>query len=66
MAKKDLKKAKDLAFGGALALQSTNVLTDRSIGGLTNTATGFVGIGIAGATANVAEGMIKKKRRKRK
>jgi len=62
-----MKKTKDALFGGALALQSTRLLNDRSVAGLTGTAQGFVGIGVAGAMSNVAYKMVsmpKYKRRK--
>ena len=64
-----MKKAKDAIFGGALALQSTNLLKDRSTAGLTSSMEGFVGIGVTGAMSNVAYDMVsmpkyKKKRRK--
>jgi len=64
---KSFRKAKNTLFGGAIALQSTRVLSDRSVGGLTGTATG---LGVAGATSNVAMDMVsgkfakKMKRRK--
>jgi len=64
-----MKKAKDALFGGALALQSTNLLKDRSTTGLTNTMEGFVGIGVTGAVADISYKMVqgkktyKKKRR---
>ena len=65
--KKDFEQMKDAAFGGALALQSTRLLTDRTPAGMINNATGFVGIGVSGAMANVAFDMVsrtpKKKRR---
>jgi len=54
-----MKKTKDTIFGGALALQSTELLKDRSISSLTNTATGFLGIGIAGAVANQSYKLVK-------
>lgn len=61
-----MKKAKDTIFGGALALQSTNVLSDRSVHGLTNTTTGFVNIGVAGSMADMAYKMAKPKKTKRR
>lgn len=64
-----MKKTKDAVFGGALALQSTSLLKDRSVSGLTGTAEGFVGIGVTGAVGNMAFNMVsqpkyKKKRRR--
>lgn len=67
MSKKDFKKMQDAAFGGALALQSTRLLSDRSTAGLIGTTEGFVGIGVAGAVANVSYNMVSgKKKRKRR
>ena len=64
-----MKKTKDAIFGGALALQSTRLLKDRSVNGLTGTMEGFVGIGVTGSVSNMAYDMVsmpkyKKKRRK--
>jgi len=61
-----MKKTKDAIFGGALALQSTRLLHDRSTAGLTGTMEGFVGIGVAGAVSNVAFDMVTPKRKKRR
>ena len=63
--KKRLRQANDALFGGALALQSTRLLSDRSTAGLTGTATGFVGIGVAGAMSNVAFNMVTPKKKRR-
>ena len=64
-----MKKAKDMVLGGALTLQSTELLKDRSISGLTKQMKGFVSIGITGALANkafeMAQGKKYKKRKKR-
>ena len=57
---KQYKKMNDAIYGGALALQSTRLLKDRSVSGLTGTASGFVGIGVAGAMSNVAFNMVSK------
>ena len=68
--KKELRRANDAIFGGALTLQGTRLLSDRSTTGMIGTTTGFVGIGVAGAVSNVAFNMVsqpkykKKKRRK--
>jgi hypothetical protein len=64
--KKDFKKMQDVAFLGATTLQASSILGGANPIG---TIPGFVGIGIAGATANVANRMItqsytKKKRRR--
>ena len=65
-----MKKVKDAVFGGALALQSTELLKDRSTAGMTKQMQGFVSIGITGALANkafeMAQGkkVYKKKRRR--
>lgn len=56
----------DAIFGGALAIQGTKVLKDQSVSGLTSTATGFVGIGVAGAMSNMAFGMVQGKRKRRR
>lgn len=64
--KKDFKKMQDTAFLGATTLQATSLL-----GGANPVSTipGFVGIGIAGATANISNRMVTgdfgRKRRRR-
>ena len=64
---KDLDRLRGLAFGGALAVKSTDVIGHaRTPTALTGDIGGFVGIGIAGATSKVASDMITGKRRKRK
>ena len=63
---KKYKKMQDTVFGGALALQSTRLLKDRSVSGLTGTAEGFVGIGVTGAVGNMAFDMVSTPKYKRK
>ncbi len=69
----EFEKMKDAAFGGALALQSTQLLSrPRTTANLSGTIEGFVGIGVAGAVANQSFNMVKasqpykKKKRKRR
>lgn len=72
--KNQMRKTSGLIFGGAMALQGTQLISrPRTLANLTGTATGFLGIGVAGATANVAWNLvqgpthkIKKKRKRRK
>jgi len=61
-----MKKTKDAIFGGALALQSTELLKDRSTHGLTRQMEGFVSIGVTGALANQAFKMAQGKTYKKK
>lgn len=63
---KQYKKMKDSMFGGAMALQSTRLLSDRSVGGLTGTASGFVGLGVTGAIGNMAFDMVSKPIKKKR
>lgn len=65
---KRMRKAKDLIFGGALAMQGLPLLTPegRTPSALAGTAGGFVGIGVAGAMADVAFGMVMPKRLNKK
>lgn len=52
---KRFRKVSQAAFGGALALQGTKVLQNpTSTQNLTDAAAGFVGIGVAGITADMA------------
>ena len=66
--KKDFKKMQDVAFLGATTLEATTLL-GANRGNPAATIPNFVGIGIAGVTANVANRMVsgsyaqKKKRR---
>jgi hypothetical protein len=64
--KKDFKKMQDTAFLGATTLQATSLLSGTNP---VSTIPGFVGIGIAGATANISNRMItgnfNKKRKRR-
>lgn len=64
---KRMRKAKDLIFGGALAMQGLPMLTPegRTTSALADTAGGFVSIGIAGAAADAAFGMVMPGRRGR-
>jgi hypothetical protein len=71
--KSDLRKATNLALGGAMALQGVKVMKDvKSGASLVPSATGMIGIGIAGITTNMALDLIEqsaypvKKRVKRK
>lgn len=58
---KELRNATNLVFGGAMALQGVKVLKDvKSGASLTPGLTGMVGIGIAGATTNLALDIIEK------
>lgn len=51
---KELKKLKGAIFGGALATQAVGVLkSPTDVGALTSNIGGFIGIGVAGATADV-------------
>ncbi len=61
----DYEDMAEALFKGSLALQATPMLkpAGRTTAALTRTATGFVGIGIAGATANVAFEMVKPRKR---
>ena len=67
--KKQFKQMKDMATMGAVTLQTTNILKDRSIAGLTGTTTGLIGIGVASSVSDVAfkmaSGSYYKKKRKR-
>jgi len=63
---KKYKQMSDSVFGGALALQSTELLKDRSTAGLTRQMEGFVSIGITGALANQAFKMAQGKKYKYK
>ena len=61
-----MKKTKDTIFGGAMALQSTRLLNDRSTAGLIGTTEGFIGIGIAGAVSNMSYKMVKGKKKSKR
>jgi len=58
--KKKAKQVKNAVFGGAMLLQAAPLLSPagRTVPALTNTATGFVGIGIASFVSDVALDMI--------
>jgi len=71
--KSELEKAGDVVFTSALSLQGIKVLKDIKTGtNLANTATGFVNLGIAGATYNMSKRLVygsyslKKKRVKKR
>jgi len=64
--KEELRQANDAIYGGALTLQSTRLLKDRSLEGLVGTTEGFVGIGVAGAVSNVAFNMVSPPKKKKK
>ena len=63
--KKDFKKMQDVALMGATTLQATSLLKGANP---ISTIPGFIGIGVAGATSNMANRLItqsySKKRRK--
>jgi len=61
--KKDFKKMQDVAFMGAITLQATSLLKGANP---ISTIPGFVGIGIAGATANISNKMISSSYHKKK
>ncbi len=61
--KKDFKKMQDVVFMGATTLQATSLLKGVNP---VSTIQGFVGIGIAGATSNIANKMISKSYKKKK
>lgn len=72
---KKMRKATTAIFGGALTMQALPLLkkSGRTTSAMTGTATGMVGIGIAGLTAGMAFEMVKApyewalaKKRKRK
>ena len=59
MKKKNLEKTADMLIGGGFALQGTRLLTGpRTIASLSGTATGFVGLGIAGMAMKASMGMV--------
>lgn len=69
----EMRKATNLLLGGAVALQGVKVLKDvRTGASLTPALGGMIGIGIAGATTNMALNLIEgsaysvKKNKKRK
>jgi len=67
----DIDSMRKFALGGALALKSTDVIGHAgSPTALTGDIGGFVGIGVAGATSDIAMGMItgkyKHKKKKRR
>ncbi len=71
MAKKkaldDLDQLRGLAFGGALAVKSTDVIAHaRHPAALTGDIGGFLGLGVAGATSKVSMDMIAGKRWKKR
>lgn len=53
--KKDFKKMQDVAFLGATTLQATQLLKGVNP---VSTIPGFVGIGVAGVTANISNRMV--------
>jgi len=59
--KKDMEQMTDALVAGGLTLQAVPMLRaeGRTIGALTDTATGFVGIGVAGSVAKMSYGMVK-------
>ena len=61
----DFEKMADAVFRGSMALQATPMLraSGRTPAALAGTATGFVGIGVAGAMAQTAFGMVKPRKR---
>ena len=67
--KKQFGQMKDMINMGAVTLQTTRVLNDTSIGGLTGTTTGLVGLGVTSSVSNIAfnmaSGTCPKKKRKR-
>ena len=63
---KELGTAVDASFTGALALENTRLLSDRSMGTMTGLVQTNVGIGIAGTTAKIAQDMMKKSYKRRK
>lgn len=58
---KDMEAMADALLGGSLALQATPMLkaSGRTTTALAGTTSGFVGIGVAGAGAKTAFGMVK-------
>jgi len=66
-AEKDLRKAQRMVLGSAGALQAAPLLqpSGRTVPAMTRTAAGFVGLGVAGLTSEIAMDMITGKRRKR-
>lgn len=62
---KEIEKASKAVFGGALTLQAVPLLRPegRTLAALTDTATGFVGIGVAGATSDVAFRLVSPRKR---
>jgi len=70
MAKKkvvsDLDSMRKFALGGALTIKSTDLISHaRNPTALTGDIGGFVGIGVAGATSDIAMGMITGKHKKK-
>ena len=64
--RKDFEQMKDMANMGAVTLQSTRLLTDKTTVGRIGTATGMVGIGVAGSMSNMAFDMVTRKPKKKK
>ena len=63
----DLDTLRKMAFGGALATKSTDLIGHaRQPTALTGDITGFLGIGIAGATSKMSMDLITGKRRKKR
>lgn len=64
---KQLRKTKDILIGGATAIKSVDVLQHaNSPTALAGDIQGFVGIGIAGAMADLPFRLLEKQNRKRK
>jgi len=62
----DFDTMRKVAFGGALAVKSTDLISHAgSPTALTGDIGGFVGIGIAGATSGIAMDMITGKRKRK-
>ena len=62
----DFDTVRKFALGGALTVKSTDIIGHaRNPTALTGDIGGFVGIGVAGATSDIAMGMITGKRKKK-
>jgi len=51
---KDLRKVKDLAFGGAMALEASKLLNTTDLAAKTDIVGSMVGIGAAGVVPDIA------------
>lgn len=58
---KEMEKMADALLAGGLTLQAVPLLrpSGRTLGAMTDTATGFVGLGVAGAMAKTSFRMVK-------